>query len=724
MLNQHCSIALSAFYQGVKDLARRANGDNDLPQLPPLLRNANIDDNLIRQAQKCVLGADNINKPPEFLTPLFCQIFQEKSSSNYVYKVSALSVENIFPQEISGSLKADYPALWREFLNKIKQIPHTNNPALFLDHLDTLWQNIASFVPVTSDISLYDLNKNTAAMAVALSNKQADKEKPLLLIQGDFAGIQNFIFASGKDANKSAAKLLRGRSFQVSLFSELAALKVLQACHLPATSQVLNAAGKFQIIAANTPEIIATLNGVKQEINQWFLDNAFGEMGMALSCLKACEDDFINCEKYKKLMTQSFGELEKAKLQRFDLLNENTPTVLNADFSSGENNYNEHLPQNSTLSSDQILIGTKLTSFNTIWICEQKPPENITQLQTPIFGFYIAFSQNNTQIENALRCWDFRLPENGDHLFNGTARRYVNAYIPHFSQDEKWDKYIEIDEEAKINSPKSFSHIACEDRALNGDKWQGKVALGVLKGDIDNLGSIFQKGLANNNLAKTAALSRQINLFFTVYLPHLCATKYKNTYTVFAGGDDFFLIGAWLSVQKLAVTMRQKFEQYVAGNKQLSFSVGIATHKAGVPLSRLANNAEHHLSQAKKMDGKNAICVFGECVKWSDWENQVKQPFDDIGRLKNTYTLSTGYIYSCLQFCDMRRDEKNGDIQAALWRSRSAYRTKRLITDNRIQDETHSVFKEINSVFANGIEQNNAAFRIALFNHLYLLRDK
>lgn len=52
-----------------------------------------------------------------------------------------------------------------------------------------------------------------------------------------------------------------------------------------------------------------------------------------------------------------------------------------------------------------------------------------------------------------------------------------------------------------------------------------------------------------------------------------------------------------------------------------------------------------------------------------------------------------------------------------------AYRSKRMIDDNRIQDNSNSAFKEINSIFANGIE-NNTAFRIALFNHLYLLRDK
>jgi CRISPR-associated protein Csm1 len=52
-------------------------------------------------------------------------------------------------------------------------------------------------------------------------------ERKFLLVQGDFFGIQNFLFAAGAETRKQAAKLLRGRSFQVSLFTEMAALRLL-----------------------------------------------------------------------------------------------------------------------------------------------------------------------------------------------------------------------------------------------------------------------------------------------------------------------------------------------------------------------------------------------------------------------------------------------------------------------------------------------------------------
>ena len=51
--------------------------------------------------------------------------------------------------------------------------------------------------------------------------------------------------------------------------------------------------------------------------------------------------------------------------------------------------------------------------------------------------------------------------------------------------------------------------------------WVGVSALGVLKGDVDNLGEMFRVGLGNPTFAKTAALSRQMNASFGIFLPWL-----------------------------------------------------------------------------------------------------------------------------------------------------------------------------------------------------------
>jgi len=122
--------------------------------------------------------------------------------------------------------------------------------------------------------------------------------------------------------------------------------------------------------------------------------------------------------------------------------------------------------------------------------------------------------------------------------------------------------------------------LACEDRELDREaNWLGIRALGVLKGDTDNLGELFRVGLGSSTFAKTAAVSRQVNGFFAIYLPWLLSREFSSIYTVFAGGDDFFLIGPWRTVQNLADRMRGEFTKYAAENLEIHFSAGIIAEK-------------------------------------------------------------------------------------------------------------------------------------------------
>jgi len=77
------------------------------------------------------------------------------------------------------------------------------------------------------------------------------KEHKFLIVNGNFQGIQNFIFSGYGDIRKYRSKILRGRSFAVSLLSELAADMLCREIGLPFTSVILNAAGRFTILAPN-----------------------------------------------------------------------------------------------------------------------------------------------------------------------------------------------------------------------------------------------------------------------------------------------------------------------------------------------------------------------------------------------------------------------------------------------------------------------------------------
>ena len=119
------------------------------------------------------------------------------------------------------SVEDEYRKLWQDFIQSgLTKIPqsHRKNWHLWLDHFDTLWQNYTQAVPSVTgfgkkpEVSIYDHSKTTAALAAALwrwhevhgktgtsdaeqlRDRSDWEEQKILLIQGDFFGIQNFIF--------------------------------------------------------------------------------------------------------------------------------------------------------------------------------------------------------------------------------------------------------------------------------------------------------------------------------------------------------------------------------------------------------------------------------------------------------------------------------------------------------------------------------------------------
>lgn len=754
------------------------------------------------------------------LLTLFEQIRLDDSTPSTVlqhrYRLEPLTPETLFPvpaadyeHDDKKQARQEYARLWDGFQQGLMAIPADHRAALplWLDHFETLWACYAAAIPsatafnVKPDVSLYDHSKAVAALAVALWRYHYDREddpetirralaeradwdeQKFLLVQGDCFGIQDFIFATGGQTQKRAAKLLRGRSFYVSLLSECAALRVLEALDLPGVSQIINAAGKFLLVAPNTAETVQRLTEVQQELDQWFLQYAWGQSGIGLAWEPAACNDFLKGTSgqrpFANLIKRLFQRLEAIKLRRLDLCGAHPPPPLFSDYlkqfsAHGECQVDGRSPATrqiadgiwvSALAADQMEIGRFLTQRDRVLVT-RKPLANkaLKSLATPLFGYAISFTSftheagatgwlgSEVGSGNLRRCWDISMPKTlNQPLWNGCARRAINGFIPRFQEENAWesDKYADLRDEADFDpfpgEPKTLNHLACEDRRLNErGNWVGVDALMTLKGDVDNLGIIFQRGLAEPTFARMAALSRQLHAFFAVYLPVLCQSEqqFHNTYTVFAGGDDFFLIGPWHSQIQLAKRMHEEFKRYVAGNPNITFSAGLTMTKPGLPIRALSELAEDALEQAKahEIDSilapvlKNAVCCFGQTVGWRTFASLLESR-DALERLAGDLKLSTGYLYSLLYLSDMAENLRSGrtgqrgqrqiNSENALWHSRFVYRTRRLLERQKGMDEAarRRWQQEVAAIIAAGIERFAGAYRIALFAYLYQQRD-
>ncbi|MBL8425625.1 MAG: type III-A CRISPR-associated protein Cas10/Csm1 [Candidatus Accumulibacter phosphatis] len=683
------------------------------------------------------------------------------------YALRPLAPEAIFPQPAGEctprddkAARAEYLALWEALLAGIRQIPkaHVHALPLWLDHFDSLWLTMTHAIPsatafgIKPEVSLYDHSKATAALATALwrwHHEQGSEdvravregwgEEKILLVQGDFFGIQDFIFAEGGATQKHAHKLLRGRSFQVSLLAECAALKLLEALELPPTAQIINAAGKFLIVAPNTTDAHAAIAPCRQELNDWCLAHTYGEIGVGLASTPASCNDFA-AGRFGELTKRLFAALDTAKHQRFDLCADGATSTFDGFLDQFDNTLgvcaiNGRHPADpeasarrdyslSALADDQIRIGEQLTRHARLLVARQA--ETLPVLALDYFGYRLAIvptadesgkygelARNGT----LLRVWDFDAAEGDGTLWRGYARRFVNSYVPRFDAGDaqtagkygKWEGEADFARETGGDPQgsaaiKTLHHIACEDRRMTADeRWQGEIALVTLKGDIDDLGSLFQQGLEKPTFAKMASLSRQINAFFALWLPWFCehgrdangVARYRNTYTVFAGGDDFFLIGPWESTLALATELREKFAAYV-GNPSISFSAGLSMTHPKAPVRQLARSTETALAAAKDLPAKNAVTLWQRSVSWADWQTLMGQRRAALEALmaragSHGASFSTGLTYALLQLSDRAESKRPED---AIWRSQLHYRLARFFRDRVKGDEAARTRRE------------------------------
>ncbi|MBF0214036.1 MAG: type III-A CRISPR-associated protein Cas10/Csm1 [Magnetococcales bacterium] len=655
--------------------------------------------------------------------------------------LQAMSPESLFPvakREISDSeARQEYAALWGKFVEGMKQIVDQDSWPLWLDHFDTLYLTFTHAIPsatatkkpgggfmsIPADVSLYDHSKAVAALAVALWRYHEARgtvnevfcasawqtwdnhdEQEFLLIQGDFFGIQEFIFSGEGEEAKGAAKLLRGRSFYVSLLTELAALKVLEAFSLPSVCQMTNAAGKFLIVAPNLEDAERRLDAVRLELDRWFLKYTFGQGGIGLAATGASRADFTRTG-FGRLTERLFRDLDARKRRRFDLCGATgAPVVFSAFYDHGACPHCGRAPASGDqrgclLCLDQKDVGARLVKESRLRIGRAIPGE------WDLFGYRVGFGEEG--VGAVLRDWDFSAPCDGDRpLWNGRARRSINGHVP-------------MRDHALLN----FEEIA-------GSGECGVAALGVLKGDVDDLGLIFQKGLETPTFARMAALSRQLNAFFAVWLPWKCGRDFKNTYTVFAGGDDFFLVGPWLEQIRLAEAMRKEFARYVGGNPALHFCAGLAMAKPGIPVPALAEMAEESLGAAKHhADGKkNAVTCWNRTVSWQKFSRLLagERELDElVVRLKSEHgvEMSTAYLYGLLHLCDKADSARPED---AIWRSWFTYRSWRFVMDKlRVNDEERrKVYRELFAgKIGRRISEDRGDYKISLFTYLYQRRE-
>ncbi|MBE2280171.1 MAG: hypothetical protein IAE91_07260, partial [Ignavibacteriaceae bacterium] len=208
----------------------------------------------------------------------------------------------------------------------------------------------------------------------------------------------------------------------------------------------------------------------------------------------------------------------------------------------------------------------------------------------------------------------------------------------------------------------------------NGKKNDNYALLSVLRMDVDNLGAVFLYGLKDipgginyYSLARSVAVSRLFNLFFTVKVNYL-AEKYK-LYVTYSGGDDLFIVGSWINILKFAPELRKSFAEFACGNNNLTLSAGIHLCKPKYPIGKGAEkagkaeeNAKGYIFEQSNSEelqkgavdspvmnkyNKDSISIFGRVYKWKELDDMLEYAAN-IQKLIEKGKINASYMHFLL----------------------------------------------------------------------------
>jgi CRISPR-associated protein Csm1 len=222
------------------------------------------------------------------------------------------------------------------------------------------------------------------------------------------------------------------------------------------------------------------------------------------------------------------------------------------------------------------------------------------------------------------------------------------------------------------------------------EKAEGRSLLGYLKADVDYLGILFAQGLRRDGggydtAAHTAALSRQMDLFFSGWMQHLLSRtkEYQSFYTIFSGGDDLFLVGPWDKAAKLACRINEWLADFGGGNPDISLSAGVLFTRDSYPIYRAADDADKVLELSKERvwpddqgrpQTRNQLTVLGDTFGWAD----APAILSEIERLRGlSGHLTSAFLYDLVEYGQLYRRWQAGQVEGVRYKAMFAYNIAR-----------------------------------------------
>lgn len=699
---------------------------------------------IIEEAQR-LARSETTPAPSQGLRPPFALLKGKDIPNQYVpAKELRLQKEVIFPQTAPPS-EQEYAKLWQDFIKEANALPDKEDPLSNIESLlDLMKRYLWCFAGDQEDVSLYDQCRVTAAIAACLGD-DAQAEEVGYLVAGNISGIQRFIY---QVLSKGATRQLRARSLYLQLLTEAAARYILREFGLPVTNLIYAGGGNFYLLL---PKAYASREAdLRRYLDEMLLRHHDGDLYISLAGVPMKKEHFSNHASYAKQWEKLRRELTKDKYRRFaahsdlasifDPRNEydddreefrkrmaereqqaDTPTD---ELEDEDDAHNSRLYQSLRRISDQTRRMTWLV------LAEVKPPDfdknkaGTVQDALEMLGMSVFFVDETGTVQYGNK--------KDEPVKPISAERLIALRIHDGATQDVRDILKEADYSCPIAvATRYMSNETPEKRLRAGDQRpkfatfselqrasKGIPRLGVLRMDVDNLGSLFGSGFIRENvsratLARSAGLSFNMSLFFEGWVSELCRTQNEQRlvtrsdedtekdgkaqeievqplYAVYSGGDDLFIVGAWHCLPDLAKRIHDDFRDFGCKNNCATISAGITLHRGKHPLYQAAEEAARALDSAKGIKDKNAVAFLGEAISWERWDkveglhNTILEIIGTGGDGKRSLLqilLSIHTLYTDLRTAADKEAKQKGKAKPQFvwgpWMWRSAYQLTR-----------------------------------------------
>jgi CRISPR-associated protein Csm1 len=475
-----------------------------------------------------------------------------------------------------------------------------------------------------------------------------------MLIAGKLSGIQDFLFDVVAEGG-AQAKRLRARSFFIQLLTEALCLRVADALQLDLQgSLVFCNAGKFLLCGKGSLE---NLRKVESEINEELLRIGTGKLSFALAVVEeesnSVKDDYqmimrrLNFAKKRAWMSVCAPE-GKWKTEKLQLQPINPPCDLCRQEKAEREDLDEEIVRRVCKTChDMRRIGEQLTREQNKWIILSPSQSGEFSIGSWSFDFRDkpAISGNEYAISLAGSA--------GTAPQERILQRRLVRHIPR--KDRGPVEFVELAERAK------------------GDR-----LLGLLKMDADHLGQHIHDLLAEaHDLSPLSSFSRELDDFFAETLTaKMKEEPWRNLYTIFAGGDDLMIVGAWNEAFDFAAEIQKAFAERFS-SRGLTLSGGLAIFKPKLPIKTVAAEADELLFKAKETllsgeeKSRDQFAGFGQVWKWRD-HKEIAGTAKSLVRWIEEKRFKRGWLHTLLRLA-MQRQAKPQQLESRLATAHLAY---------------------------------------------------